>query len=246
MATIHDEESKQTIIDIIKQDLLLDLNKLIRALELYLIYYVENKQIEVATKLDIVESLEIDNIISFNYTHTYEYLYDKDKNSYDYIHGRANKNGLNLDTCNMVLGIDEYLDSPDRNTNNIFIDFKKFYQRIFKKTGCKYREWIESINNFNLIYTKAKKQEINIFFYGHSLDITDKDIIEALIKNHSTRTTIFYHNREALGKLIANLVAILGEEYVITNTGGLKPSIVFKAINEEDFDLVNGNTSEGI
>ena len=35
---------------------------------------------------------------------------------------------------NMVLGIDEYLKDDYKNNQLDFVDFKKYFQRIFKKT----------------------------------------------------------------------------------------------------------------
>ncbi len=210
-----------TAIKSIKSELLKDLNSLTRALEIYILYYVEDKEMsDGCPQLDIIKELEIDNIISFNYTDTYERIYGNDKTGYDYIHGKANKKGLNARTCNMILGIDEYLDWPDKDTKNTFIEFKKFYQRIYKKTGCEYRRWIDNVNNANNLMSRNKRQKINLYFYGHSLDKTDKDIIAELILNEDVKTTVFYHSRESLGNLISNLVVILGEDEVIKRTGG--------------------------
>ena len=128
-----------TRISELKKRLLDDLNKATRALEIYLSYYVEDEQLRhgmgTIARLDVVSSLKIDRVLSFNYTDTYERLYGiPDSNiQYDYIHGKAKK-GLNAYTCNLVLGIDEYLDLEDRDIRNDYIEFKKFYQRIFKRT----------------------------------------------------------------------------------------------------------------
>lgn len=45
----------------------------------------------------------------------------------------------------MVLGINEFLLDDRKNKDIEFIAFKKFYQRIHKQTGCKYKEWIDEI-----------------------------------------------------------------------------------------------------
>ena len=71
------------------RDILLeDLNKLIRALEIYLTDFVEKIGISKISK-DIKE-LDIDHVLSFNYTNTFEELYGQERNiEYDYIHGKA-------------------------------------------------------------------------------------------------------------------------------------------------------------
>lgn len=54
----------------IRDELLDDLNKLIRALEIYLCEYVE--KVVIQKKSPDIEALKIDGILSFNYTNTYE------------------------------------------------------------------------------------------------------------------------------------------------------------------------------
>ena len=230
----------------LKEKLLLDLNRTIRALELYLTYYVEDEQITTLVnqkiELPIIKELNIDKVLSFNYTDTYIKLYGNYSGrniEYDFIHGKAEK-AFDVNTCNLVLGIDEYLDSPEKDSDNEYIEFKKFYQRIYKKTGCRYRKWFGMINNTHNSNPKAKIEDINIYFYGHSLDITDKDIILELITQENAKTTIYYHSRKAFGEQISNLVKILGEKELIERTGDYKPSIIFKAIDENDeFDAIN-------
>lgn len=244
--------------------LLYDLNRLIRSLEIYLCDYVE--KIDIQKKSPDIKKLEIDHVLSFNYTDTYEKIYGNGKEiEYDYIHGKADVFHT-LETNNMVLGIDEYLPEDRRNKDVGFIAFKKYYQRIYKQTGCKYKEWTDriynnymnyinyintqkklseqSINgvyttqNFKLSDTKPNEQTFvsnpskyekhNLYIFGHSLDITDKDILRDLILNDNVYTTIYYLNREELGKKIANLVKVIGQDELIRRTGGSTKTIEFK------------------
>lgn len=128
-----------------------DLERLIRALEIYLVEYVEKKEIKVV-------SPDIQNVISgcdkkhrckilnFNYTNTYERTYMYGINflisDIDYIHGKADIDN-SIENNNMVLGIDEYLLDDRKDKETEFIAFKKYYQRIYKGTGCKYKEWVD-------------------------------------------------------------------------------------------------------
>lgn len=128
----------ETAVGYKKKRLLDNLNELTRCLEIYLEYYVE--RLPCTVRLPDIDKIEIQRVLSFNYTHTYERLYHTDKSKlieYDYIHGEV-KPDSNVIACNMVLGIDEYLDGNARNRENVFVEFKKFYQRIYKRTGCKY------------------------------------------------------------------------------------------------------------
>ena len=120
-----------------------DLNQLISLLEIYLCHYAMNKEIEIFSP--DIKYMEIDHIISFNYTNTYEKLYGMGKNiQYDYVHGKANINNT-IETNNMILGIDEYLSDNEKSINTTFVSFKKYYQRIFKGVGSQYKDWIDSI-----------------------------------------------------------------------------------------------------
>ena len=67
----------------------------------------------------------------------------------------------------------------------------------------------------------------NIYIFGHSLDITDGDILSKLINMPNTKITIYYHDMEALSKYIPNLVKILGEDELISMVHGMNAKILF-------------------
>lgn len=259
----------------LRDKLLIDLNRLIRAFEIYLAEYVEKIECNlVSPDIQRILPKEIAKIngmpvydtyiLSFNYTNTFQRLYiDKEHNKYfekyvDYIHGKADINNT-VETNNMVLGIDEYLGKKKRNKQVEFIAFKKFYQRIHKGTGCKYKEWTDTIKgeyeyyqtelekckteknimNLKAMANKSKKQYLNrhhVYIFGHSLDVTDKDILRDLILNDNVYTTIFYHNKDVMGQQIANLVKVIGQDELIRRTGGSTKTIEFK--QQQDMILI--------
>ena len=215
-----------------KSQLLKDLNRLTRCLEIYLSDYIQN--IPIKNKLPDIIDLNIHAIVSFNYTDTYRKNYDATnlkKIDCDFIHGKADINH-NINTCNMVIGIDEYLEGTEKNEDNEYIQFKKFFQRIYKATGNKYLDWLDKIKIPQAIAAPAKPNQSisNIYIYGHSLDTTDKDILATLIKADKVKTTIFYHNQEALEQQIINLVKVISEDELIRRTGN--KNIVFKEITK--------------
>ena len=214
-------------IDSLKNTLLNDLNRLIRCLEIYLCDYVE--KIPIKKKLSDIEKLDIHAVLSFNYTDTYRanYIADATKIKCDFIHGKANIKNTK-ETCNMVIGIDEYLEGSDRKYDTEYIQFKKFFQRIYKATGNNYVDWLQQIKPRP--EERYFPNETNIYIYGHSLDATDKDILAALITAENTKTTIFYHNQEALEKQIINLVKVISEDELIHRTGIKK--IIFQKTKE--------------
>lgn len=119
-----------------------ELNNLIRCLEIYLEDVVENINIE--KKLTDIEKINsIDKLITFNYTKTFERVYGNNNLEVDYIHGSLDIS-RDIKDNNMVLGIDEYLQGDSRRKELDFIQFKKYFQRIYKKTGCKYKHWLEN------------------------------------------------------------------------------------------------------
>ena len=204
------------------EDISIELDKLIRSLEIYICEFVN--EIDINKENDDIKTITPDYVLSFNYSNTYERIYGQSKEvTYDYIHGKADiKN--NVDTCNLVLGIDEYLED-DKNDKLEFIAFKKFYQRIYKSTDSTYMKWVEQIK-------KYPEVNHNLFIFGHSLDKTDRDILKLLICNDNVTTKIYYYrknknDKKELGKLIKNLVRIMGQDELISRTMGEHKTIEF-------------------
>ena len=235
-----------------------ELSSLIRALEIYISEFVHN--ISIPRKSPDIEKLTPDHILSFNYSDTYERVYGFDKDiSYDFIHGKADIRH-NVKNCNMVLGIDEYLEDDCKNEELQFISFKKYYQRIYKATGNKYLNWIDQIERgydeylrkVGLVFT-GQPDPLNstpgqrrfylstagieypkhtLYIFGHSLDVTDGDVLRKLICNENVQTKIFYYreyedDKRTLGKMIKNLVRIIGQDELIRRTGGAYKTIEF-------------------
>lgn len=243
----------------IRDILLNDLNRLTRALEIYLTEYVQGKDCKkispdiqqiLSEKIQLIDGVAVNmyiKVLSFNYTNTFQRVYlgavgEFIKNNIDYIHGEANFKNT-IESNNMVLGIDEYLSKKRRSQDTEFIAFKKYYQRIYKGTGCKYKEWVDRIKESWESESEDSKAEIkkciskgklksnkihNLYIFGHSLDDTDKDILRDLILNDNVHTTIFYHNKEELGRKIANLVKVIGQDELIRRTGGSTRTIEFQ------------------
>ena len=228
-----------------------DLDKLIRALELYLCAFVSNiNNMKVSPD---IENICFDKVLSFNYTDTYKKIYKpKGLVEYDYIHGKAEWTH-SIDTNNMVLGIGEYLPEERKDKDVDFIALKKYYQRIYKGTGCGYKEWLFELKEESKSIEAELRQQYPIqipfdkftddtrhqlYIFGHSLDVTDKDILRDLILNDNVNTTIYYHKtyndkgkhdngRKDLGAKIANLVKVIGQDELIRRTGGSTKTIEF-------------------
>lgn len=239
-------------------ELLLDLNKLIGALELYMWDYIGSKGIQYYNP-DIAQICP-NKVLSFNYSDTYRilYAYNQKNIDYSYIHGKAENNisffvagaeankeeidswiQKNADLNNMVLGIDEYLEKERRSKETDFIAFKKYYQRIYKKNGNEYKKWLEQIDE-NV--AAGRKEENKLYIFGHSLDETDGDVLREFITHKNIRTVIYYRDKRQLGQQIANLVKILKSDKMIEMVYGNQPSITFQEQSQRE--LIKGSPFE--
>lgn len=201
----------------LKEVLTYDLQRLTRCLEIYLADFVDH--LDTTIKVEELKQLEIEKVLSFNYTNTYERFYASSKVEYDYIHGKANLSH-DIESCDLVLGIDEYLTGERKNKDNEYIEFKKFYQRIYKHTGCRYLTWLK----------QSQEERLNIYIFGHSLDVTDKDILRQLILAPHAHTTIFYVHKSDFKNQIKNLVKVIGEDELIERAYGSQLTIHFKKV----------------
>lgn len=214
-----------------------ELERLIRALEIYIAKFVGD--IKIVQKNPDIEKLNPNCVLSFNYSDTYEKNYGGGKNiECVYIHGKADIN-KNVKNSNLVLGIDEYLEDGGKDKELIFLTFKKFYQRIYKSTENAYLNWIDKIKDEYASYLNpqtlsgsADFPEHTLYIFGHSLDVTDKDVLKMIICNNNVQTKVFYYrkneeDRRELGKLIRNLILVMGPEELIRRTGGIHKTIEF-------------------
>lgn len=223
------------------QSLNKELERLIRALEIYIVEFVGG--ILINKNSTDINKLNPDHVLSFNYSNTYEKLHGNGKEvEYDYIHGKADINNT-IESNNMVLGIDEYIPTDRKDKEISFIAFKKHYQRIYKGTGCVYKDWLytikESTKSIELKLRKKYPIQIpfvkftndarhNLYIFGHSLDVTDKDILRNLILNDNVYIKIFYYSKTDLDSKITNLVKVIGQDELIRRTGGSTKTIKFK------------------
>lgn len=209
---------------LMKSVLLDDFSKLVRALELYLDYFIDFTKL---SKSDIFDGIKFDRLVTFNYTNTYRVLYDSIISG-DFIHGRALA-CRDKEESNVVLGIEEFLDEDQKNKDVEFISYRKYYQRIIKHCDFSYRKVLEN-----------SKNAISTWFFGHSLASSDKDILTHLLpssdlasqfsppqKSNVKKSYICYYSQHTLEQQVANLVQILGQEALNDLVCGPDPKIKF-------------------
>lgn len=171
--------------------------------------------------------LSLDNkirVLSFNYTDTFERLYNSinihSKHKYIYVHGRV----CDSNDCDLILGTHSFYNHLPNDLNeeiNVeFNVFKKHNQRHRYGTIESYQDLLKELND--------KQRIIEPIFHviGHSLDKSDHNILRHIfrVKENST-INIYYHNQEALERLINNITDIITEEEVMTRV---------KFIHQED------------
>ena len=144
-----------------------DLNELTNMLRDYLL----EQDISNLTKTKDISDIDykITHVLNFNYTDTFRKIYsDIDDDKIDFIHGSLNKN-------NLVLGINETLTEDTANKIVDTVYFKKYFQRIYKKTDYKYVSWLDPTDYKNYAVFDS------VYLYGHSLDVSDIEILDKYI-----------------------------------------------------------------
>jgi hypothetical protein len=186
---------------------------------------------------DVLPLWGFDKVLSFNYTNTYERVYVNEKELRQnvtgepidsqkepeicYIHGKAGEG-------NIIIGIDEYLTDGRENTDFSFIEFKKYYQRIDKRTGSTYKDWIR--NN----------EKKTVYYMGHSFAETDHDILREFLMDDNTQNTILYHEPSRKRDLMQKVIKIIGKDELIKRVHGSKWNIRFEP--QEEFLFSENNT----
>ncbi len=201
--------NKTKIVDVLYNELLV----LAEMLQLYLQCFINAPMQKLIDNRLINKNSLFDNadyVFTFNYTYTYEMLYASTK-VINHIHGDIN--------TKIILGINP--DSSDElgSVDTTFLRFKKYYQRILLGSDREYLKTIrgfDPLDGYEFISEESKRKliasapEHKLIVAGHSLDVTDKDIITELFEI-SSDITVMYHNDAAFADHVKNLVDIYGK-----------------------------------
>lgn len=161
-----------------------------------------------------IRALKNVHLLNFNYTYTYANVYGKRLViNHHPIHGEI-KEG------NLVLGISD--ESFDENLDYVY--FQKYFQRIQKRTGSFYKDWIKK-----RLVSADNDSEPKVYIMGHSLGKTDKGVLEDFfLAENIKKITIFYHDQTAYENQVINLVDMFGKDFVIDQTG--RQRIIFEKL----------------
>lgn len=183
-----------------------DLSDFINALDYY-IGFID--KFDVANRISDIQGVRIDKVIGFNYSDTYRRLYRNDMSDENihFIHGKANRT-LGDSASKLVLGTNDMLSDQEKDSNISCVKFKKYFQRIYKRTGNDYKRFLKEVDK------ERSGETIRSYFFGHSLSATDGDVIRRVIEA-SDYVVIFYHNDMQHCEAITNLVTVLGRDKLI-------------------------------
>ena len=174
-----------------------DLNVFNRCLNYYIADFVCLMKSRVYSEQ--IKALSDVLLLNFNYTYTYSMVYGKTRmKTHHPVHGEAKEE-------NLVLGIsdDSFPDTLD------YVYFQKYFQRIQKRTGSFYRDWIDYPDG-----------PIEVFIMGHSLSKVDKGILQGFFENDNIeKVTIYYHSQQSYEDMVINLVDMFDKDFVIEKTG---------------------------
>ncbi len=197
------------------------LEEFIEIFNIYLDLIVNEFKHQTQLQIDAKEWIYPDLIYSFNYTNTYARFHDSVK--IEYLHGSHGE------YQNIVLGVS---DLEHENLKKLkAYGFTKYHQKLLKNTDYKFlneSDGIKSIIRFwkrisekNQPITLADKEKnrLNIFIWGHSLDISDEVYIKEIFSLNdesycNVHVVVYYFDNQAKFHLLANLLHILGKEKV--------------------------------
>lgn len=184
------------------EHILNQLNDFTKCFELYLFHFVNKINIK---KISFIQKILSDDhnlkVINFNYTNTLNYYDFYNKNNVCHIHGEA----LNNEENNLVLGINE----TENNIDPMFTRFRKYFQRFEKRCDLSYRNWIDIISTTQNSFFSSQQY---LHIIGHSLTLSDRNILYELITIPTIRIKIYYHSPNSEINLMQNLAAILGHQ----------------------------------
>lgn len=262
-----------------KNVLLNDFDRFIMALGIYLDFfvgqlspYVEHASKELNDMMTNKASNKIECVLSFNYKNNFKQQNSLSKTCYihgsinyvqelkDHVHkrmGDEDKTYMNIKEIikrnRMIVGFDDLKNTEEnlisQDVELEFIDYHKYFQRIYKGTDSQYVDWLnkyqeeiktqkniptlsgetrESVVD-RMILRQAETKPNQIFIFGHSLDATDNEIFRDIFLRelNDTQIVIYYHDSAARKRIITNLVRILTQQILVQKTKGTNPNIKF-------------------
>ncbi len=211
--SIKTKKAKRELKELIIKTMYSELESLKECFKIYLSEFVNKLPI---SPKPFFEKSKINKVLNFNYTDTYKRIYVEENQKLDelHIHGDIYNN-------NMVLGIrDDFMENQSLD----YIKFNKYYQRIVFKLPGNLEEWSTFFDDIGNYISPE------IYIFGHSLDKTDKGILNYFLNSiNNYHIVILYVPEYGFGQQVKNLVDMFGRETIISKVADGK--IEFKDIS---------------
>lgn len=198
--SVKTKKAKRELKELIIKTMHSELDALKECFKIYLKEFVNKLSIQ---KSPFFEKIKIIKVLNFNYTDTYSRLYVEGNQKVDELHIHGD-----IDNNNMVLGIrDDFMESQGLD----YIKFNKYFQRIVFKLPGNLEEWSTFIDDSG-VYISPE-----IYIFGHSLDKTDKGILNYFLNSiNNYHIVILYVQEYGFGQQVKNLVDMFGRETIIS------------------------------
>lgn len=66
-----------------------------------------------------------------------------------------------------------------------------------------------------------------VYIFGHSLDVTDKDILSGFIGDDATSVTVYCMDKGTEGELIANTIKLITEKRLLEKVNHVPPKLKY-------------------
>ncbi|HAY3542460.1 AbiH family protein [Elizabethkingia anophelis] len=187
--------------------------------------FIEEKKCNFLYKDNAFLFNNVNRILSFNYTNTYNNLYKHDdafKNllsmeygrlpTHEFIHGISIANWNDIKDLKMVLGVSDITDYLKKHK---LFQFTKYFQKLHKDTDYLFLD--NMIKEIDKVKNTKMLIENKFYFWGHSLDISDKDYIKdifTVVEKTESIICVFYHSISGKADQLKNLLNIINKDTI--------------------------------
>ncbi len=215
----------------LEQDIHRQIQDFIDLFKEYILWITQYK-LDAVSSIKMFQDMEIDCLLSFNYTTTFVKLYNKNQNlipkNICYVHGKIDEQT----NTGIVMGIGS--DFYDESKHEKYVDFFKFFQCYQYATSNDYLNWIKKYESWDFDSAEGEETDnltdCTVSIYGHSLDPTDRNILKPFFDMDPVTIHIYYLNKDSKTQLEHNILKILGKDLFTKYMTGTKSKIQFKQI----------------
>ena len=216
-------------------DLYADLGIIKKAICFYISNFIDCVCDSIKPSTALKRVLEYDCVITLNYSDTYEIVYqrggmEEKRHSAEVFHYHGC-----LTDRDIVVGVNDSTEDNEMKNGQFdttFLCFKKYCQRFISDELSEYDRLIdEYLKEVNLYLQEESSSDMvnSLDVIGHSLDVSDADLIRRLFAMCDV-ITIYYHNEKAKMNYKHNLIKIFGKTFV--DRMALEKRILLKKLDD--------------